>query len=84
MLLGTAAYLQGYSTNKNSLISPETAKGSHRNRKVQIFFAGSEGIDMTFFGAEKYQDVEYKGSLLRGWGFAWKSQLANLQPEYNP
>lgn len=39
---------------------------------------------MTFFGAEKYQGVEYKGSLLRGWGFAWKSLLANLQPEYNP
>lgn len=83
MLRGTAAYLQGYSTNKNSLISPETAKGSHRNRKVQIFFAGSEGVDTTSFGAEKYQGMEYKGSLLRGWGFAGKSQLANLQPEYN-
>lgn len=39
---------------------------------------------MISFGAEKYQGVEYKGSLLRGQGFAEKSQLANLQPEYNP
>lgn len=56
MLLGTAAYLQVYSTN-NSLVSPETAKGIHGNRKVQIFFAGSEGVDTTSFGPEKYQGV---------------------------
>lgn len=72
----SCTYLQGYSTNKNSLSSPETAKGSQGNRKVQIFFAGSEGVDMTSFGAQKYQGLEYKGSLLRGQGFAGKSQFS--------
>lgn len=56
MLRGTAAYLQVYST-KNSLVSPETAEGIHGNREVQILFAGSEGVDTTSFGPEKYRGV---------------------------
>lgn len=75
MLRGTAAYLQGYSTSKNSLVSPETAKGSHGNRKVQIFFAGSEGVDTTSFGAEKYQGVEYRGSP-KGPGLCWEKPVS--------
>lgn len=31
---------------------------------------------MTSFGAQKYQGLEYKGSLLRGQGFAGKSQFS--------
>lgn len=62
MLLGTAAYLQVDRT-KNSLLSPETAKGIQGNREVQIFFAGSGGVNTTSSGPEKYQGVEDKGSL---------------------
>jgi len=54
MLLGTAADLQVYSTN-HSLVSPETATGIHGNRKVQILFAGSEGVATACVGPEKYQ-----------------------------
>lgn len=75
MLLGTAAYLQVYSTN-NSLFSPETAKGIHGKRKVQIFFAGSEGLDTTSFGPEKYQWVQYKGTLPKGLGLCWEKPFS--------
>lgn len=77
MLLGTAAYLQVDRT-KNSLLSPETAKGIHRNREVQIFFAGSEGVDTNSFGPEKYQGVEDKGSLPQGPGLCWEKPFSKL------
>lgn len=75
MLRGTAAYLQVYSTN-NSLVSPETAKGIHGNRKVQIFFAGSEGVDVNSFGPENYRGVQHEGALPKGPGLCWEKPFS--------
>lgn len=77
MLLGTAAYLQVDRTN-NSLLSPETAKRIHGNTEPHICCAGSEGVDTTSSGPEKYQAGEDKGSLPPGPGLCWEKPFCKL------